>query len=112
MENIEKLVIEYLAGLLSVDVYAEEPEDKPSSYVVIEQTGGGARNFIYTATIAVQCYADTRYEASALNEEIAGYMLVMADSENIGSCRLNGDYNFTNTATKKYRYQSVYTIVY
>ena len=30
----------------------------------------------------------------------------------VASCRLNSDYNFTDTTKKQYRYQAVFDIVY
>ena len=36
----------------------------------------------------------------------------MAESTNIFKSSLNSDYNFTDTSTKKYRYQAVYDIYY
>ena len=34
------------------------------------------------------------------------------DRNDISKCTLNSDYNYTDTARKKYRYQAVYDIVY
>ena len=31
---------------------------------------------------------------------------------NVFRCELNGDYNFTDTETKRYRYQAVFDLTY
>ena len=36
----------------------------------------------------------------------------ITEKPEIAACRLNSDYNFTDTAKKKYRYQAVFDLVY
>ena len=36
----------------------------------------------------------------------------MPDTEDIGGAKLNSDYNFTDTAMKRYRYQAVFDFTY
>ena len=36
----------------------------------------------------------------------------MPDTEDVGRAVLNSDYVYTDTATKRYRYQAVYDITY
>jgi len=109
---IETMVLKYLAENLDVPVSMEEPEEKPTSYVIIEKTGGGMENQIHNATLAIQGYAETLYKAAQLNEEVKSLMLAMPDEEDVGYVGLQSDYNFTDPSTKRYRYQSVWDIVY
>lgn len=110
---IEKVIIEYLRNVLSMnEVYAEKPEDRPSKYVIIEKTGSGKKNRIESSTIAIQSVACSLYEAARLNERIKDAMDNILVLNNISSSRLNTDYNYTNTATKEYRYQAVYELVH
>lgn len=114
---IEKTVLDYLntAGNLpsGVEAYMEVPEDTPERFITIEKTGGGIRDHICTATLAVQAYGSSLYEAAALNETVKALLSALADvSDDVGSCTLNSDYNFTDTSTKRYRYQSVWNIVH
>lgn len=109
---IEKIVLDYLASALSVPVYMEIPQNPPPSFVIIEKTASGMENRVYSATFALQSYAGSMYAAALLNEDVKAAMDEMAASTNVGSARLNSDYNFTDTATKRYRYQAVYNLSY
>lgn len=109
---IEQTVIDYLGGILSVPVQTEVQEDPPLSFVVVEKTGGSSSNHISTNTIAIQSYADTMYRAALLNEEVKNAMENIISLTNISRCSLEGDYNYTDTRTKKYRYQSVYSLTH
>lgn len=109
---IEAVVIGYLDGLDNIPAYAERPEEPPEEYLIVERTGGGYMNHISRATIAVQSYADSMLRAAQVNETVEEAMRDFTDLENISRCSLNSSYNFTDTASKKYRYQAVFDIVY
>lgn len=111
---LESTLIEYLGENLDVSVYAEQPESLPDTFVLVERVGSSTYDRLCTASIAVQSYAGTMYEAAALNEEVKTAM----DIENIGSldivagCHLDTDYNFTDTSQKIYRFQAVFDLTY
>lgn len=110
---IEAIVLAVLDSQLSVPVYMEVPENKPSSYVVLDKTGSQRINRIDRATFAVQSIAETLLDAASLNETVKAVMDQLPYlTEEIFSAELNSDYNFTNTATKERRYQAVYIITY
>lgn len=111
---IEKVLYDYMVEAMEgiCPVYMEEPLDKPSKYVLLEKTGSGYSNKIFTATIAVQSYAETMYEAALLNTQVIDAMHDAITLDELGSCRLNSDYNYTDTSTKRYRYQAVFDIVH
>lgn len=110
---VEKTILDYLNSALTVPCYMERPDAQiPESYVVIEKTGGTISNQIERATIAVQAYGPTLYEAAALNESIKAAMLDSITLNSISSCKLNSNYNYTDTSTKQYRYQSVWDVVF
>lgn len=108
---IEKKVLDWLDTQLSVPVYMERPLDVPESYVLLEKTGSSMENWIYSVMIAVQSYAPTLLGAAQLNELVKTAMLNMIERGDVSSVRLNSDYNYTDTATKSYRYQAVFDIV-
>lgn len=108
---IEKKVLGWLDTQLSVPVYMERPLDVPESYVLLEKTGSSMENWIYSVTIAVQSYAPTLLGAAELNELVKAAMLNMIELGDVSSVKLNSDYNYTDTATKSYRYQAVFDIV-
>ena len=109
---IEIVVREYLAKKLSVPVYMEEPEKIPKRYVILEKVGGGKSNGLKTATMACQSYGSTLADAAMLNEELKEAMEDIDNQDPISRAELNSDYNFTDTETKRYRYQAVYDFIY
>jgi len=109
---IEEIIKDYLKSALEIPAIMELPESLPQKFVLIEKTGGSVENHIYSATIAVQSYAESLYEAAKLNERVKVAMDSITTLSDIGSCRLNSDYNFTNTSIKRYRYQAVFDLIY
>lgn len=107
---IEETLRGYLKDRLDVPVYMEIPEDMPETFVVLEKVGGGMENHIYSAAFAIQSYGMSLYAAAVLNEEVKGAMLYGGTPAEITGIRLNSDYNYTDTSTKRYRYQAVYDI--
>lgn len=109
---IEKTVLDYMNENMSVPVYMEKPSNEPTSYVLIEKTGGSRSNYLDQATIAVQSYAPSLYEAVLLDENAREVMDSLDELDSIVSARLVRNYNFTDTTKKKYRYQSIYDLVH
>ena len=107
---IELTILNHLKTKLSVPVYLEEPETKPARYVLLEKTGSGRSNRLGSSTFAFQSYAESLYEAAALNEKTKAAGDSLIELKEIASVRLNSDYNYTDTATKRYRYQAVFDI--
>lgn len=108
---IEKVILDYLnANIDGVVSYVERPETLPTRFILIQKTGGGAENKINSSTVAIQSYAESLYEAAALNEVVKSVMLEIDSLYEIGSVRLNSDYNYTDGANKQYRYQAVFDI--
>lgn len=107
---IEKIVLDYLKEVLDVPVYMEEPTNKPESFVVLEKTGSSRTNFIYESTLALQSYATSLYLSAKLNEKVKSAMDNIIELNSITKSSLNSDYNFTDTTTKRYRYQAIYDI--
>lgn len=110
---IETIILDYLnENLENVTAYMERPADPEVSYVLVEKTGGGESNHIYNATIAIQSFAESMYKAASLNEEIKDLMRGAISLDGVAKVELNSDYNFTNTSTKRYRYQAVFDITH
>ena len=104
---IAKTLLDYLSSVLDVPVVMEAPE-QVTDYVLIDQTGSSRMNHITTTTLALQSYGATLYEAMLLNREVEEAMDGFAELGEVTRVELNTDYNFTNTATKQYRWQAVY----
>lgn len=109
---VETIITEYLSKKLGIKVTTEKPDDEPSRYVLIEKTGSTRSNYIDKATVAIQSYAESMYEAAALNEQVKQAMDNITILPNISKSELNSDYNFTDTTKKEYRYQAVYDITF
>lgn len=109
---IERIVKDWLAGKLAVPVCLEVPTGPPASFVVVEKTGSGRKDYIDSATVAVKSYAETLYKAALLNEEVKAAMDSLPEHPAISAAKRNGDYPFDDTRTKRHRYQAVYDITY
>lgn len=107
---IEIIILNHLKNELSVPPYLESPENAPSEYVLFEKTGGNKNNLLKSSTFAFQSYSDTMYGASLLNAKTKEAVESLLTLDEIVSVKLNNDYNYTDTTTKKYRYQAVYDI--
>lgn len=114
---IETILIDYLNSVLTVEVYAERPENPEDKYVLIEKTGSTRENFITTSTIAIQSISDSlqggsMLDAMDLNEDVKEAMDEIINLDSIVMVSLNSDYNYTDDTTKEYRYQAVYNITH
>jgi hypothetical protein len=111
---IELTVYNYLKSALNVDVYMSEPKNQrpenPQTFVLIEKTGSGKTDHICEATIAVQSYAPTVYEAALLNERVKTAMENIITVDSVTGCKLNSDYVYTRESTKQPRYQAVFDL--
>lgn len=104
---IEKIILDYLKGVLSVPVYCERPKEKPDEYVIVEKTNMTKTNLLYDSHIVIQSNAETLYKAMLLDSQVRDAM----ESDDIPvNVDLESSYNLTDTATKTYRYQSAYNI--
>ena len=109
---IEKIVLDYLNGVLDVPCYMEVPEKPIAPYVVIEKTGESETNKILSGTLVTHSYGTSLYNAAELDEEVKTAMESIVELDSVYRCRLAGSYNFTDTSTKRYRYQSVFDMTY
>ena len=116
---IEKVVLDYLTAELNVPVMMEVPEvpsgdfpDVPARFVVIEKVGASKENHGTTASLAFQSYAESMYEAAALDEVVREAVENIIVLNAVAGVRLTSNYNHTDPRTKQYRYQCVYDIYY
>ena len=109
---IEKTLLDYLSLKMDVPVHMEEPECPEPSYVILGKTGSRMRDHVCTATVVAQSYAETLYGAAVLNERVKQAMFDSVCLDEICSCDLNSDYNFTDQETHRYRYQAVFDITH
>lgn len=109
---IEVILKDYLSEVVNVPVYLEEPEKPPKEYLIIDKLGSGEDNLISSASVAIQSYSDSLYGAAWLNRQVKAAMRNIVALDAVAAAKLNSDYNYTDTQTKRYRYQAVYNITY
>lgn len=109
---IEKTILDYLGEHLSVPVYMEEPINKPASYVLIERTGSSESDLIESTTLALQSYGASLYDAAVLNMAVKARIKQAVELPTVSAVYINSDYNFTDTETKRYRYQCVAVVTH
>lgn len=105
---IETIILNWLNKNLDVPAYLEEPEAAPKSFVLFEKVGSRKDNHLNSSTFAFQSYAPSMYEAVQLNAKVKQAVERMINLDEIANIKLNSDYNFTDTKTKRYRYQAVF----
>ena len=110
--TIEAKIVMALTSALSVPIYGEVPAEMPESFVTVEKTGSSLSNHVYSAMLAIQSWASTKTQAATLNESVKNAMMDLYARGDIGLVRLNSDYDYTDTASKRYRYQAVFDLVY
>lgn len=109
---IELIIKEFLDGQLDVPSFFEHQTELPDRYLLIEKVGGSQQNQLKSATVAVQSYASSLYEAAKLNEQVKEAMFELVAVDAVSGISLDNDYNFTDTETKSYRYQAIFDINY
>lgn len=109
---IEETILNYLSDALEVPVRMEVPQEPPGRFVVLEKTGTGKINCIPRATFVVQSYGTSLLEAARLNEQVKQAMESLDERDEIAAVKLNTDYPYPDTRTKRYRYQAVFDITH
>lgn len=109
---IETTIIAYLNANLTVYVGGEIPDKPPLRYVVVQKKGGERVNRIDTALFQFDAYAESLAAAAALCKDVMAVVEDMTDLDDICSCEYGGDFNATDTASKRYRYQAMYNITH
>lgn len=111
---IEKIIFDYLNRPGWSPAFMEVPESPPATpYYVIQKTSGGEiEGHVGSAVLAIQSYGATLYEAASANEALKAEMAAATELPEIARCRLNSDYNYTDTRKRKYRYQAVFEITH
>ena len=117
---IEKTVLDYLNSKLDVPVLMELPEVPSESYpvfpysmVLIEKVGERVTDRVHTASIALQSYStQSLFYAAALDEQVREAMDGIVELDAVGASHMTSNYNFTDTRTKRYRYQCVFDITF
>lgn len=109
---IEKIVLDYLNNALEYPTYTQEQNNGEEYFYLIQKVGSSVDNKIDTSMIAVQSYAPSRYEAAEMSYAMIEAMDDIIQLDEIGKCKKNSDYDYTDTSKKRYRYQALFEIVH
>lgn len=109
---IEQILYDYLADEKELAIYMEQPRVKPDAFYIMEKTAGGQTDKVNRATIAIQSYSTSLYDAALMNEIIKECMMDAVELEEVSRVEINSDYNYSDPTTKQYRYQAVFVVTY
>ena len=109
---IEKIVLDYLNNALEYPTYTQEQNNGEEYFYLIQKVGSSVDNKIDTSMVAVQSYAPSRYEAAEMSYAMIEAMDDIIQLDEIGKCKKNSDYDYTDTSKKRYRYQALFEIVH
>ena len=109
---IETTLKEFLASAWGVTVVLERPSPLPARFVLLDKTGSTTDTGYRTATFAVQSWAESLHSAAELSERVKAALKTMDDMPDIVAVGIQTDYNYTDPATKRYRYQLVAAVTY
>lgn len=109
--NAEAWAISHLSDALGVPVLAEVPDERPARFVTVERTGGPSEFYRDMPTLAVQCWAESRYEASELAEAAREAVMDIGGEPGVSRCEVASCYNFPDPDSRQPRYQLVIELV-
>lgn len=117
---IEKNIRGIIADRLGIPVLFEVPEvpseaypTMPERFIVLERLGLSRADRVYRLSLAVQSISTASLDDAATVDEYAeAVMEEIAEKPYICAVDLSSSYNHTDTASGRYRMQSVYEIYY
>lgn len=108
---IEQILQDYLRQN-TFPCYMSVPENPSGNFCVLEKTGSDYKEGVFRATIAVQSYGNSKFEAAQLNHYVIQCMLNADTLPDVVSCTPNTDYDFPDTTRKLPRYQAIFDVVH
>jgi len=110
---IELIVKKFIDENLNYPAYMEVPNSPPDKFFIIEKISGSRDEQIYSATVAIQSYGPSMYQTALICEELNESILNdFITCPEVSKVELNSSYNYPDTSTKRYRYQSLFEIYY
>lgn len=109
---IEKIIISYLEGIVSVPIYAEIPSNPPKEFVVIRKMSGGMTNMVNAATVSFESYSTSLQKSAELDLLVQKAVFDSVSLDEISGVRLGGESSNIDTQNKKYCYESIFNFYY
>lgn len=110
--NGEAIIVAYLNDLAGrpAEAFMDVPADRPARFITVERTGGPREHVRELPTFAIQCWAESRWEASELARVTASNLEAMVTHPNVGRVTVSSTYNFPSPDGEP-RYQLVVELV-
>ena len=108
---IERILQDYLTEN-AFPCYLSMPEHPSGSFCVLQKTGSGLDDGLFSATVAVQSYGKTKFASAQMNHQIVQVMLDADALPQISACDLVTDYDFPDVTRKLPRYQAIFNVTY
>lgn len=87
------------------------PNPRPARFITVERTGGPVGRFQDKPTVAVQTWAQSRYEASELSRQVACVLMGFRFQPHIFNVNVQSNYNNPDPDSGQARYQIVADLV-
>lgn len=108
--TVEEFVVHILSSALDVPVAGNVPSSG-TDYVTVEQLSSRSSDRVYTASLAVQSWGQSRERAGEINEQVKNAMAEAAALDTVSRCALTNDYYYPDIETKHPRYQAVFDVI-
>lgn len=82
--DVENLLVDYLTAKLAfvgmvAAVGTVVPLDRPAAFILVPQVGGARRDLVtWTATVAVECWAESARDASRLARRVQAWLFALS----------------------------------
>ena len=107
--NVEAEVTGFLDCEIEEQVRPDRPKNPPGRMVTLERTGGPSGDVTARATVALQCWAESRSEAAALAYRVSKAMLKLKYHPSVYMVTQKSLYHFPGEGGEP-RYQIIYEI--
>lgn len=110
--NGEALIVAYLNGLAGrpAEAFMDVPKNRPARFITVERTGGPREHVRELPMLAVQCWAESRWQASELARATAANLEGIVAHPSVGRVVVSSTYNFPSPDGEP-RYQLVVDLV-
>ena len=109
---IETIVLDYLTHNLSVPAVTEIPSGDFTECVAFHVTDRDKQNHLEMATLEFECFAESKYNAAVLDEELRRVMEEIIELNEISASKFGGGNDDFDTTLKRYRYRSFFNLYY
>jgi hypothetical protein len=96
---------------LGLKAHTSVPNPRPDRFITVERTGGPVGRFQDKPTVAIQTWAQSRYEGSELSRQVADVLLTFRYQPHVFLVNIQSNYNNPDPDSGQARYQIVADLV-